>query len=367
MDGYDALMDLLDKFPTGAPHTGNLRRILEIILTEEEAAMAAKLSPHPLREKLNRLCERTGVAPELARPLLESAADKGVVFAETREGEPFYSVMPLVPGIFELQFMKGLYDNKSKELARLFNDYYYEGWGEKSFAMGEPFARTIVIGKEVPAGQEVQPYEQVKELILGHKDKALTTCFCRHEHELIGDSCGRPKDVCMVLGPFVNYAVERGFARRASDEEMLDALERAEEAGLVHLSDNIRQKVNFVCNCCGCCCGILRSINEWQLDPGPLVKSSYYAVIDAGQCSGCGLCAEERCQVGAIAETDEGVYQVSPTRCIGCGLCVTTCPEEAVSLAARPADQVEIPPENEDEWFDRRGQSRGVDFSRYKA
>jgi len=337
MDGYDALMDLLDKFPTGAPHTGNLRRILEIILTEEEAAMAAKLSPHPLREKLNRLCERTGVAPELARPLLESAADKGVVFAETREGEPFYSVMPLVPGIFELQFMKGLYDNKSKELARLFNDYYYEGWGEKSFAMGEPFARTIVIGKEVPAGQEVQPYEQVKELILGHKDKALTTCFCRHEHELIGDSCGRPKDVCMVLGPFVNYAVERGFARRASDEEMLDALERAEEAGLVHLSDNIRQKVNFVCNCCGCCCGILGTITRLNI-PNAVAHSSFVALLDKDECIDCGDCVD-RCQVSALTMGDDGI-EYDRSRCIGCGLCVSACGQGALSLEARPTDEI---------------------------
>ncbi len=344
MDGYDALMNLLDKFPTGAPPTQNLRRILEIILTEQEAAIAARLTPHPFREKLSKICERTGYTPEQAKPLLESAADKGVVYAEVREGEPHYSVMPLVPGIFELQFMKGLYDNKSKELARLFNDYYFEGWGRESFAVSEPFARTIVIDREVPAGQEVQPYEKAKDLILGHKNKALTTCFCRHEHELIGDSCGRPKDVCMVLGPFVNYAVERGFARRASDDEMIDALERAEQAGCVHLSDNIENKINFICNCCGCCCGILGTITKLNI-PTAVAHSSFVAEYDEDACIDCGDCVE-RCQVKALFMSDEDTLVFDQDRCIGCGLCVAACEQSALSLQKRPPEEIKYPHKN---------------------
>jgi len=337
MDGYDALMSLLDKFPTGAPPTANLRRILEVILSEEEAGLAARLMPHPFREKLVRLCERTGQTPEKIKPLLERMADKGVVYAEVRDGEPHYSILPLVPGIFELQFMKGLYDEKSKELARLFNNYYFEGWGQKSFAISEPFARTIVIERAVPAGQEVQPYEQVKELILNHKHKALTTCFCRHEHELIGKGCGRPKDVCMILGPFVNYAVERGFARRASDEEMLLALERAEEAGCVHLSDNIQEKINFICNCCGCCCGILGTITKLNI-PTAVAHSNYIAALDSDACVSCGDCLD-RCQVKALT-MDDDVLALDAKRCIGCGLCVSSCGSDALALERRPDDDL---------------------------
>ena len=338
MNGYEALMSLLDKFPTGAPPTANLRRILEIILTEEEAALASKLMPHPLREKLVKIGERTGLDPAKIQPLLESMANKGVVFSELRDGEPFYSVLPLAPGIFELQFMKGLYDQKSKELARLFHDYYYEGWGADSFALNEPFARVIPIEKELPAGQEVQPYEKVKELILGNPHKALTTCFCRHEHELLGKSCGRPKDVCMVLGPFVKFAVERGFARRASDEEMLLALDRAEEAGLVHLSDNIAEKVNFVCNCCGCCCGILGTITKLNV-PSAVAHSDYVIACDEEACIDCGDCVE-RCHFSALemAESDD-TLKVEVRRCIGCGVCIRACPQDALRLELRPAEE----------------------------
>jgi Pyruvate/2-oxoacid:ferredoxin oxidoreductase delta subunit len=344
MNGYDALMAFLDKFPTGAPPTENLRNILKIILTDEEAMLASKLSPHPFREPLKKLCDRIGADPEKTKALCESMADKGVAYAEVKDGEPHYSLLPLAPGIFELQFMKGLYDEKSKKLAKLFDDYYVEGWGETSFAIGAPFARTIAIEQEIPAGQEVQPYEKVKELIVTNKHKALTTCFCRHEHELLGDSCGRPKDVCMVLGPFVNYAVERGFARRASDEEMLMALERAEDAGLVHLSDNIANKINFVCNCCGCCCGILGTITKLNI-PTAVAHSNYIVARDEDACIDCGDCAE-RCEVGALAFSEDGKeLTVDYKRCIGCGLCLRACNEEALSLARRPDDELIKPHE----------------------
>ncbi len=341
MDGYDDLMALLDKYPTGAPPTEHLRQILQIILTEEEAALAARLAPHPLRETLNRLCDRIGMPPEKVGPLCESMADKGVVYAEKKDGETRYAVLPLAPGIFELQFMKGEYDIKSKKLAQLFHDYYYEGWGAESFAIGEPFARVITVEKEIPASQEVQPYDKVKELILNHKHKALTTCFCRHEHELIGKGCGRPKDVCMVVGPFVDYAVERGFARRASDEEMLMALERAEEAGLVHLSDNIQEKVNFICNCCGCCCGILGTITRLNV-PTAVAHSSYIVAWDEDACVDCGACVD-RCEVGALKMDGGGKLEVDFGRCIGCGLCIRVCDEKALSLERRPEDDVNVP------------------------
>lgn len=344
MDAYDNLMAYLDKFPTGAPPTANLRRILEILLTEEEAGIAVKLPPHPFREPLPRICERAGIPPDRLRPLLERMADKGVVFSQVKGGESFYSLLPLAPGIFELQFMKGLYDRKSKELAQLFHDYYFEGWGRQSFAVGKPFARIIPVEEEIPVGpgQVVQPYEKVRELIKNHRQKALTTCFCRHEHELIGKSCGRPKDVCMVLGPFVDYVVERGFGRRASDEEMLSALERAEEAGLVHLSDNIAEKVNFICNCCGCCCGILGTITKLNM-PTAIAHSAYVISHDPDQCVDCGVCVD-RCQVAALAWDDENnKLRVDLKRCIGCGLCIRACEEGALTLSPRPTEDV-LPP-----------------------
>ena len=54
------------------------------------------------------------------------------------------------------------------------------------------------------------------------------------------------------------------------------------------------------------------------------------AVIDAGQCIGCGLCAEH-CRFDAI-EVKEGCCQVDEFGCEGCGVCQLVCPRQAVRL-----------------------------------
>ena len=94
-----------------------------------------------------------------------------------------------------------------------------------------------------------------------------------------------------------------------------------------------------------------------------VINSNYYAEIDAEKCSSCGICADERCQVGAIEEGAD-TYRIIPDRCIGCGLCISTCPSEAIRLVHKGTDQIAQPPVNEDAWFEERGRMRGVDFSK---
>lgn len=43
-------------------------------------------------------------------------------------------------------------------------------------------------------------------------------------------------------------------------------------------------------------------------------------------------------------EEGEDVSEIVDGRCIGCGLCVSTCPEEAISLVAKP--DTTAPPKN---------------------
>lgn len=360
MEVYQALAEKLDQYPTGAPKTDHLLKILETLFTEQEAGIASRLSLQPFREKLSVISERLGVAPAALQPVLETLADKGLVFARPKDGEMAYSLLPLVPGIFELQFMKAGYDPKSRALAKLFDDYYFAGWGRASFEFKTSFTRTIPIEKAVAPGQSIEPYRNVKEIIENSKYLALTNCFCRHEHELLGTACGKPKEVCMIFGPFTEHAVARGFARKASKQEMLDKLLLSEEAGLVHITDNIRDKISFICNCCGCCCGFLSAINKLNL-PSVVANSGFVVEVDDQKCDNCGRCVK-RCQVKALWLEDnpdflenkerkdkddkkntKKLLKMNLGRCIGCGLCVSACKQEAVIMKRRPQDQVAAP------------------------
>ncbi len=45
-----------------------------------------------------------------------------------------------------------------------------------------------------------------------------------------------------------------GYARALDVPECLDLLQEARDRGLVQFGENNQRGVNFICNCCGCCC-----------------------------------------------------------------------------------------------------------------
>jgi Na+-translocating ferredoxin:NAD+ oxidoreductase subunit B len=128
------------------------------------------------------------------------------------------------------------------------------------------------------------------------------------------------------------------------------------------LTNNTESDHWCICNCCGCCCAVLRAVNAGLPN---VVNSHYYAEIDPELCVTCGICADERCQVKAIDKGDD-FYSVIKKRCIGCGLCLSTCPEGAIRMVHKKPEDRSYPPKDEDAWLEERGRQRGVDFSQYK-
>ncbi len=92
-----------------------------------------------------------------------------------------------------------------------------------------------------------------------------------------------------------------------------------------------------------------------------LAESTYVASIDPDIFKACGVCADKRCPVHAVAEED-GAYRVVEERCIGCGVGTLTCPEGAVSLASRPEFERDIPFNNILEIFQARAMNRGIEL-----
>ncbi|MEW5866796.1 MAG: 4Fe-4S binding protein [Bacillota bacterium] len=115
--------------------------------------------------------------------------------------------------------------------------------------------------------------------------------------------------------------------------------------------------ISYICNCCGCCCGILRGITQWGIE-NSVAHANYYSVIDPDRCLACGTCVE-RCQVHAISEPN-GVDVVDLKRCIGCGLCVTGCPNGAAMLERKPEAEIVHPPANYRTWERERLLNRGL-------
>ena len=77
------------------------------------------------------------------------------------------------------------------------------------------------------------------------------------------------------------------------------------------------------------------------------------AVIDEDGCIVCGVCADERCPMEAIAEGDDA-YEVKQGMCIGCGVCVLECPTDAISMVPRPEEERNEPAKNLLDWSVQR-------------
>ncbi len=324
--------------------------LLEELFTPKEAELAIKmpLSPIPAETFAKEI---VGGDPKEAKSLLETMADKGIVFTVDRDGQRFYVLMPLVPGIFEMQFMGGEVSERTKKLARLFDDYFALARDAETRHSAAskggtivPFARVIPVEADIPTDVTIHPYDKVSEYIARSDYIAIGTCYCRHHGELVGNPCSKPKDVCMAFGPQAKYVAERGFAKLVSRDEALKVLDRSEEAGLVHCSSNTGKYISFICNCCGCHCGIIQSMKRGVIPMGAV--SSFLVMVNEDECSGCGTCID-RCQMDALS-LDGAMLVRKAERCIGCGLCISVCPTEALKLELRkgaavpPHDQREL-------------------------
>ncbi|HPA73827.1 MAG TPA: 4Fe-4S binding protein [Spirochaetota bacterium] len=327
MDSYEQLQKILDTHPSTAPKTDTFIEILKTLFTPEEAGIALAMSFKA--RSVADIAKDASLSTDAALKLLEGMADKAIIYAKRKGSDMQYGLVPTIPGLFEFPFMKGGGSPMHEKLGGLWEKYHHEALGSSFSGNPTPLMRVVAVEKAVSPKNRVHPFEEVKHLIENSSYIALTQCACRTSVA----KCDKPKDVCLIFDGAAEFLVERGYAWNASREEAMDALRRSDEAGLVHTSNNSQDRATVICNCCPCCCTVLRGRTELN-HPHAFEPSRFEARVDDGACTGCAVCADERCPVKAI-EMKNDVAVVDTAKCIGCGLCVTGCPAEALSLVER--------------------------------
>ena len=324
---YRQLAKHLDKLPCGFPATedGLELRILKRLFTPEQAKLALKLNL--VAEPVPVIARRAGLDEEDARKMLEEMAVKGLIYDIHEPGKlPHYMGYHFIVGIWEFQV-----NRLDLELIRDVDEYIERDLFDPQIWKENPQLRTIPIGESIPNPAEILPYEQAEKIIHEHKKFAVADCICRKEKHMAGESCDKPLETCLIMGQGAEYYERHGIGRPISKAEALEILALADKHGLVLQPANTKEAGNICC-CCGDCCGVLRNVKRYP-QPGTLVSSPYYAIVDEEICSACETCLE-RCQMDAIQVN--GHAQVLRERCIGCGLCVTTCATGAMSLERKP-------------------------------
>lgn len=330
----------LHQNPIGLPEHATVYEILSILFSEREAWVGARFPFGAVT--LKEISHAVGIAePELSQ-ILHGMARKGLVITTKKGGETRYLLAMSMTGFFEFTFMRTNESLPMKRLAELMSAYRHTPeFVQEFFGSQTPRGRALIYGDVLPPiRSEVLPYEEAAEQIRKAGKGALTKCYCRHEASHLGHHCTAPiDDICMSLGPASDFLVEQGFARRASVDELLGTLKRAEDLGLVHVGDNIQENLTFLCNCCGCCCGFLQGITKHHIR-NAVATTHFIAHVRLEGCSGCGVCAE-RCQIKAIQMKEEGPV-VDRETCLGCGICSHFCPSDTIEMRER--EQKVIPP-----------------------
>lgn len=336
---YSRLAERLNRFPQGAPESKLLFDILKILMTEKEAGLMAQLPIKPFSAR--QAAEIWNLSDCEAQKVLDELARRAILVDIEQDGKQIYAVPPPMAGFFEFSLMRVREDIDQKTLSELFHQY---------ITVEEDFMRDLVRGGDIQMGRifpqepqipdeyalHVLDYERATNVIDTASDIGVSMCYCRHKALHAGTVCDAPMDICMTFNTTAATLIKHGHARRVEAAECRDLLAQAYDHNLVQFGENVRRRVNFICNCCSCCCEALLAIKRFGV--AQTICSNFISAIETEKCVGCGKC-RKICPVDAIGMTEEnGVKKarVVPERCIGCGVCIKHCPTKALQLEPRP-------------------------------
>lgn len=347
---YIKLQKHLDNQAVGFPATrsGVEIKILKHIFTPQEAEIVSYLNykPQPLQTIFGRVEHLVETPAELEK-LLDRIQKKGGIESKIKNGLTHYCCAPLVVGMYEFQLGR-----LTPEFLKDFNEYTSnKKFGIEFLSTELPQMRTIPVSKSIHPQHNVSTFDEVTSLLQQAEEPfAIIECICRKKKEMEGHACNVTdrKETCLAIGSVARMVLQGGNGREIARDEALAILEENQKKGLV-LQPSNTEKVDFICSCCGCCCGML-AVHKDLPRPLDFWASNFLAKVDANKCEACGAC-ENRCQVGAVAVSEEKQYALmAPERCLGCGVCVTTCPTDAITLSKKPTEV--RPPRTREDLYD---------------
>lgn len=341
---YKKLTRRLNLLPQGAVASDLLFEILKILFSEREAGLVSLLPIRPFNTR--KASGIWKISESDAQHILNDLADRGILIDACENDDVLYSLPPPMAGFFEFSLMRYRNDIDQKTLSELFYQYMNveEDFIKNLFTMGETQLGRVYVNEEVLSIENalhVLDYERASEVIKTADVIGIGICYCRHKMEHLGKNCDAPMDICMTFNDSADSLTRHGIARRVDVAEGLDLLKKACDHNLVQFGENVQERVNFICNCCGCCCEALIAARKFGF-LNPVHTTNFIPFIVEGNCNGCGKCVA-LCPVEAmilVSSNDPNKPNRKKAKlhqeiCLGCGVCLTGCNKMALELLSR--------------------------------
>lgn len=341
---YKSLEERLNRFPQGAPASETLYKILEMLFDKKEAELVAQLPIKPFT--IEKAAKIWGIKVEEATKILDKLASRAVLLDIEHDGKRTFLLPPPMAGFLEFSMMRTRGDVDQKLLGELYyqylnveEDFIKELFYSTDTKLGRVYVQESVLSSDNVV--EVLDYERASHIIKTASHIGVSTCYCRHKMQHVGRACDAPMDICMTFNGTAASLIKHEYARKVEVSECLELLDVAYENDLVQCGENVRKGVNFICNCCGCCCEALVAAKKFGA-MHPVETTNYIANIKEDTCINCGKCIK-KCPVGAIKEVtinannpkEKIIAEVDKDLCLGCGVCVRNCFNNSIMLKTR--------------------------------
>ncbi|WP_195244551.1 4Fe-4S dicluster domain-containing protein [Clostridium celatum] len=341
---YKSLEERLNRFPQGAPSSDTLYKILEILFDKKEAELVAQLPIKPFSAE--KAAKIWGMKIGEATKVLDKLSSKAILLDVEHDGKRTFLMPPPMAGFIEFSMMRTRGDIDQKLLAELYyqylnveEDFIKELFYSTETKLGRVYVQEAVLSND--SSVEILDYERASHIIKTASHIGISTCYCRHKMHHVGKGCDAPMDICMTFNNTAASLIKYEHARQVDASECLELLEVAYENNLVQCGENVRKGVNFICNCCSCCCEAMVAAKKFGV-MHPVETTNFIAEVNKDTCVNCEKCIK-KCPVGAIKSVvinkgtpmEKTIAEVDKDLCLGCGVCVRNCFNNSLLLKSR--------------------------------
>ena len=166
----------------GLPDSEFLMPLLELRFTSEEAEFLSHIPfmLHPAK----KLSESLGIDIDVLTERLDDFARRGLVMRVEGKRDISYGLSDSIFIFYRMPGWKGGVDEWNQKIVPYMNQYYIDAMANELLNQPTQGLRAIPINETIKDPRKIMPYDDILQIIDNVKYFTVSTCACRHRHNL---------------------------------------------------------------------------------------------------------------------------------------------------------------------------------------